>query len=156
MTNAPAVQRYLEAQGTTCTVCNHPLTQTAWETAHATHISGNQVAKAVVLRDGGGYLLVVVPATHHVRLELVQRWLGRPVELASEQEVGQLFPDCEVGAIPPLGQAYGLDVILDESLVDQNEVCFEGGDHQCLVQMSGKQFTHLMAAARRGTFGTHD
>ena len=52
MTMAPAVQRYLEAQGTAYTVCNHPLTQTAWETAHATHISGNRVAKAVVLREG--------------------------------------------------------------------------------------------------------
>ncbi|MDH3771268.1 MAG: YbaK/EbsC family protein [Nitrospirota bacterium] len=156
MTMAPAVQRYLEAQEVTYRVWNHPLTQTAWETAHATHISGNRVAKAVVLRDGSGYLLVVVPATHHVRFELVQRWLGRPVELASEQEVGQLFPDCEVGAIPPLGQAYGLDVILDESLVDQNEVCFEGGDHQCLIQMSGEHFADLMTAARQGTFSTHD
>ncbi len=156
MTMAPAVQRYLDAHEVTYRVRNHPLTQTSWEAAHATHIPGDRVAKAVVLRDGVGYVLVVVRATHHVRLELVRRWLGRPVELASEQEVGQLFPDCEVGAIPAIGQAYGLDVILDESLADQNEVCFEGGDHQCLIQMSGEHFAHLMAAARQGIFSTHD
>ncbi len=156
MAIAPTVQRYLADEDVTFKVLSHPLTQTSSETAHASHISGNRVAKAVLLRDGDGYWLAVVPATHHVRLELVERWLSRPVEVASEQEVGRLFPDCEVGAIPVIGQAYALEVILDESLTGQNEVCFEGGDHESLIQVSGEQFGQLMAAAHHGVFSTHD
>ena len=80
MAVAPTVQRYLTDEEVPFKVLSHPLTQTSSETAHASHISGDRIAKAVLLRDGDGYLLAVVPATHHVRLELVDRWLGRSVE----------------------------------------------------------------------------
>ena len=87
---------------------------------------------------------------------LLQRWLGRSAALASEQEVGRLFPDCELGAIPPPGEAYGLDMVLDDSLAGLDEVCFEGGDHRSLVRVGGEQFRGLMSGARRGRFSTHD
>jgi Ala-tRNA(Pro) deacylase len=156
MSMAPTVQRYLADQGAVFDVVHHPLTQTSSETAQASHISGDRVAKAVVLRDGPGYLLAVVAASHHIKLAWLERWLGRQITLASEQEVGRLFPDCDLGAIPPIGQAYGLDVLLNESLAGQDEIYFEGGDHQCLIKMSREQFVRLMAPARGGTFSTHD
>lgn len=120
MTVAPTLERYLMDQGTTYQLLSHPQTQTAAETAHASHISGSRLAKGVLLADGNGYLLAVLPASHHLDLERVAAWLGRPVSLASEQEVGRLFPDCELGAIPAVGWAYGLDVILDDSLTAQD------------------------------------
>jgi Ala-tRNA(Pro) deacylase len=128
MTIASTVQRYLVGQGIEYAIFSHPITGSSSETAQSAHISGDCVAKTVVLRDGDigdGYLLAVVPASHHLNLDLVQGCLGRSVALASEQEIGQLFPDCDLGAIPPLGPAYGLDVVLDDSLAGLDEVCFE-------------------------------
>jgi Ala-tRNA(Pro) deacylase len=157
MTIASTLQRHLHGHGVAYEVLDHPLTGSASETAESAHISGNRVAKAVVLRDrGDGYLLAVVPATHHLSLEMMQAWLGRSVALASEQEIGKLFPDCDLGAIPPVGGAYGLDVVLDDSLAGLEEVFFEGGDHRTLVKVGGEQFRRLMSGARHGRFSTHD
>jgi Ala-tRNA(Pro) deacylase len=156
MTIAPTLQRHLEGHGVDYEVRSHPLSWSSSETAQSAHISGNRIAKTVVLRDGDGYLLAVVPASHHLRLEMLQAWLGRPVALASEQEIGKLFPDCDLGAIPPIGDAYGLDVVLDETLAGLDEAHFEGGDHRTLVRVGGAQFRRLMAGARQGRFSTHD
>jgi Ala-tRNA(Pro) deacylase len=122
-------------------------------------VSGDRIAKTVVLRIGdaaGGDLLAVLPASHHLGLDLLQRWLGRSVEVASEQEIGKLFPDCDLSAIPPFGEAYGLDVALDDSLAGLHEVCFEAGDHRSLVRMRGERRAQLMSGARHGGFSTHD
>jgi Ala-tRNA(Pro) deacylase len=159
MTVSATLQRHLERRDVGYEVVSHPVTGSALETAQIAHVSGNCIAKAVVLRDGDegdGYLLAVVPASHHLNLEMLHRWLGRSVALASEQEVGKLFPDCDLGAIPPLGDAYGLDVVLDEALAGLDEVYFEGGDHRSLVKVAGAQFRELMAGARHGRFSTHD
>jgi Ala-tRNA(Pro) deacylase len=159
MTIASTVQRYLAGQGIDYAILRHPITGSSSETAEAAHVSANVIAKTVVLRDGDagdGYLLAVVLASHHLDLGLVQRCLGRSVALASEQEIGQLFPDCDLGAIPPLGQAYGLDVVLDDSLAGLDQVCFEGGDHRTLVRVGGEQFRELMSGARHGRFSSHD
>ena len=159
MTISATVQRYLQGRGVPYEVLTHPLTGSSSETAQSTHVSGDRIAKTVVLRDGDaadGYLLAVLPASHHLSLDLLQQWLGRSVELASEQEIGRLFPDCELGAIPPLGEAYGLDVVLDDSLAGLGEVCFEGGDHRTLIKLGGEQFRQLMAGARHARFSRHD
>jgi Ala-tRNA(Pro) deacylase len=156
MTIAATLQRHLESHGVGFEVLSHPLTGSSSETAQSAHISGDRIAKTVVLRDGDGYLLAVLPASHHLSLEMLQAWLGRSVGLASEQEVGRLFPDCDLGAIPPIGEAYGLDVVLEESLGQLEEVYFEGGDHRTLVKVGGDQFRRLMSGARQGRFSTHD
>ncbi|HLT03176.1 MAG TPA: YbaK/EbsC family protein [Geminicoccaceae bacterium] len=156
MTMASTLRRHLESRGVEYQVVNHPMTASSSETAQSAHVSGNRIAKSVVLRDGEGYLLAVLPAAHHLSLEMLQDWLGRSFALASEQEIGRLFPDCELGAIPPLGGAYDLDVVLDERLARLDEVYFEGGDHQTLVRIGGEQFRHLMASAKFGRFSTHD
>jgi Ala-tRNA(Pro) deacylase len=159
MTISATVQRYLQDRGVSYEALTHPFTGSSSETAQSAHVSGDRIAKTVVLRDGNaadGYLLAVLPASHHLSLDLLQRWLGRSVALASEQEVGRLFPDCDLGAIPPLGEAYGLDAVLDDSLAGLDEVCFEGGDHRTLIKVAGDQFRQLMSGARRGRFSTHD
>ncbi len=157
MTIASTVQRYLVGQGIQYAILSHPITASSSATAQSAHISGDSIAKTVVLRDGDvGYVLAVVPASHHLDLDLVRKSLGRSVALASEQEIGRLFPDCDLGAIPPLGQAYGLDVILDDGLAELEEVCFEGGDHRTLVKVGGEQFIEMMSGARHGRFSSHD
>ena len=159
MTISATVQRYLQDRGVGYEVLTHPFTGSSSETAQSAHVSGDRIAKTVVLRDGDaadGYMLAVIPASHHLDLDRLQKWLGRSVALASEQEIGRLFPDCDLGAIPPLGEAYGLDAVLDDSLVGADEVCFEGGDHQSLVKVGGDVFRQLLSGARRGRFSTHD
>jgi Ala-tRNA(Pro) deacylase len=156
MTIAPRVARYLAGQNIAHRVIAHGPTPTASQAAQATHISGDRIAKAVVLRDGVGYLLAVLPASHHVALERLQATLGRPVELAAEREASDQFPDCDVGAIPPLGQLYGVEVIVDEALLGRDQICFEGGDHRSLVQVGGADFARLMSGARQAAFSVHD
>jgi Ala-tRNA(Pro) deacylase len=159
MTISATLERHLRDRNVAFDLVAHPVTGSSSETAQAAHVSGNQIAKTVLLREGDqsdGYLLAVVPASHHLSLEMLQAGLGRPVTLASEQEAGKLFPDCDLGAMPPVGDAYGLDAVVDEALLGLDQVYFEGGDHQSLVKVAGAQFRDLMAGARQGRFSTHD
>jgi Ala-tRNA(Pro) deacylase len=107
-------------------------------------VSGDCLAKAVVLRRKDGYLLAVLPASAQVQLDAVGRWLGQPVGLAAEDEIGALFPDCEQGAVPPVAAAYAMQGLIDESLEGKRDIYFEGGDHRTLVHVSGDQFHRLM------------
>jgi hypothetical protein len=81
--------------------------------------------------------------------------LGLDVDLATEHEIEELFQDCVLGAIPPVGECYGLDTVVDDSIEDQPEVYLEGGDHATLVHMSHAQFASLTATARHGSFSVH-
>ena len=108
----------------------------------------------MLLRDGVGYLLAVVPASHHVDLNAVGHLCGRPVTLADEEEIGCLFPDCEFGAVPPIGAAYGVATIVDDVLASQPEVYLEGGDHLNLVHLRGEQFVGLMRDLPHGRFSS--
>jgi Ala-tRNA(Pro) deacylase len=119
------------------------------------HIPGDRLAKAVVLRQNGGYMLAVLPASHYIRLADLQEQVGRDVDLADEQDIGLLFGDCAQGAVPPIGECYGLDVIVDESIEAQPDVYLEAGDHATLVHMDRAQFARLMAGAQHGRFSVH-
>ena len=76
--------------------------------------------------------------------------------MADEGEIKRLFPDCALGAVPPVGECYGLDVIVDDSIQERPEIYLEGGDHMTLVHMNQAQFARLMAEARHGRFSAHD
>jgi Ala-tRNA(Pro) deacylase len=136
-------------------VVSHPWTASSNRSAQAAHVTGERVAKTVVLHDDGGYLLAVVPSTHRLELDTLQRFLDRRMNLASEREIAGLFDDCEIGAVPPVGAAYGLDVVVDESVTSQPDVYFEGGDHRSLVRVSGSDFAALVSEARHGRFSHH-
>jgi Ala-tRNA(Pro) deacylase len=156
MAVAITVQQFLEDRGIDYEVLTHAHTVSASRTAQKSHIPGDRVAKAVVLKADADYLVAVLPASHHVDLGQVGGWLGRSVGLATESEASGLFPDCALGAVPPVAAAYGIEAILDDSLTRQSEVYFEGGDHSSLVHVSADQFSDLMGDARRGVFSAHD
>ena len=153
---AITLRQYLDDQGVDYEVLEHTPTATSSLTAHSTHLPGDLVAKAVVLRDESGYMVAVLPASHHIDLEQLQSWLGRNLRLASEEDASRLFADCALGAFPAIGAAYGLQVAVEESLAGQLDVYVEGGDHTCLLHMSGEQFGGLMKNARHGHFSHHD
>ena len=155
MSIAKTLGRHLTRSGVGFDVVSHPRTLSSTRTAEAAHVSGERLAKAVVLHDEQGYLLAVVPSTHRLELTAVQRLVERSMSLATEGEIADLFGDCELGAVPPVGPAYGLDVLMDDSLADQPEVYFEAGDHRSLVHVNGADFDVLMGEAQRGRFSHH-
>src|SRR5437660_3576072 len=118
------LQKHLD-QNVTYEVITHDRTMSSTRTAQACHVSGDRLAKGIVLRRDGGYMLAVLPASHHIRLSELRKQIGNDVDLADEMEIGQLFRDCAHGAVPPVGECYGLDVILDDSIEAQPEVYME-------------------------------
>ena len=155
MSISPTFQRYLAARSAVYDVVPHEPTKCSIDSAEACHVPGECVAKAVVLRDGDGYVMAVLPASHHIRLADLKQQLGLELDLATEHEIGELFRDCAQGAIPPAGECYGLDTIVDESIEEQPEVYLEGGDHATMVRMSHAEFASLMATAMHGSFSEH-
>lgn len=155
MAIALTLERYLDTKHVKYDVIAHEPTNSSMQTAQACHIPGDRLAKAVLLRDEVGYALAVLPASHHIRLSELRRQFGDDVELATEREIADLFQDCVRGAIPVLGECYGLDVVVDDSIEEQPDVYFEGGDHATLVHMSHAQFAGLTATARHGCFSAH-
>jgi len=153
MSIAKTVESYLQRYGIIhYTIIHHPRSVSSKQTAEAAHISPAQIAKAVILSDDKGCIMVVVPGDHHVERHRLSQKLGRRLELANEARIGPAFKDCELGAIPPIGPAYGMETIVDDSLVGQKKVYFVGGDHDELVCVDGEEFLYMLKQAQHGTF----
>jgi len=148
------LKKYLTKKRVKYDVIAHELTNSSMRTAEACHIPGDRLAKAVLLRDEMGYAIAVLPASRHIRLSDLKRQFGDDVRLASEREIAELFQDCARGAIPALGECYGLDTVIEASIEDQTEIYIEGGDHATLVHMSQEQFAGLTSSAQHGLFST--
>ena len=155
MSIAPTLERYLDTRHVEYDVIPHAPTNSSLETVATCHISGDRLAKGVLLRDEVGYALAVLSASHHIRLAELKRQFSDDVELATEGEIADLFEDCARGAVPAVGDCYGLDMVIDDSIDEQPDVYFEGGDHATLVHMSHDQFADLTATARHGRFSVH-
>jgi Ala-tRNA(Pro) deacylase len=155
MTIPASVQDYLERKGIRYELISHPPTGDAAHTAQEARVRGDRLAKSVVLADDSGYLMAIIPASHRLDLQAVHQEFSREFALASEPELLDLFKDCEPGAIPPLGQAYGIDVVVDRSLADTPDVYFEAGDHVSLIRVSGPDFQRLMADSLQRNISHH-
>ena len=146
MAIARTLTNYLQEKGIDYKLVEHAHTPTAVATAHAAGLPAHQVAKAVVLCDNDGYVLSVLPANHSLEIGWVNEALGRTLELASEQEFANLFADCEPGAVPALGEAYGVQVIWDDELAYTADVYIEAGDHEHLIWLERRDFRKLMSS----------
>jgi Ala-tRNA(Pro) deacylase len=144
MTIASTVSNRLAEYDVAYDVLTHPHTSSSGESAQASHIPGNRLAKSVILEDDQGYVMVVVPSSQRVDLGELHRQLNRNLGLASEGEIGQLFRDCEIGALPAIGTAYGIETIIDDSLAEQPDIYFEAGDHEQLIHVSAEVFEALL------------
>ena len=149
------LREYLDDQGTQYDLVHHPRTFTSMETVAAADVVGEKLAKSVVVGAKDEYVMAVIPSTHQLRLTDLRVLFGHPFELVTEKDIRRLFKDCELGSIPALGQAYGLKVVVDETLLDVDEIYFESGDHTELVHMAGEAFRALMARERCGHVGQH-
>lgn len=156
MAIASTVKARLESLQLDYELVAHPRSYSSRETAAAAEVPEDHIAKGVVLEDATGCLLVVIPASHWIRLHALQKELNRPLELADEQTVDQLFTDCAPGAVPCIGPAYGIETVVDEALLSLARVYFESGDHEHLTRVSGDDFHTLMSGVRHGHYSHED
>lgn len=137
----------LRDKGCQYDVVHHTPTFSTSETAEVAHIPGDRLAKSVLLADDRGYAVAVLPSTFQLRMTELWEQTGRHFTLARETDLRDVFKDCEMGALPPIGMAYGMKTYLDESLMLQPEIYFEAGDHEDLIHMRTDQFRDLMEQA---------
>ena len=155
MAMAKTLESYLLQHQVEYDLVPHPKTYSSRDSARVAHVADDHIAKAVIVRDEQGHAMVVIPASHWLKLEALQQESGRDYVVAAESDATELFPDCALGAIPPLGPAYGLETFLDERLTTLANVYFEAGDHEDLVHVNGEAFHELLKGVRHGHF-SHD
>lgn len=147
MSLSPTLVEYLSRHGTPYALEHHMHSFCSLESAREAGVDEESLAKSVVLQDESGFVLAVLPASRRLELERVREELGRALHVSREQDLARLFPDCERGAVPPIGAAYGLQTVLDASLEERDEIYFEAGDHETLVRMAGAAFLDLLEDA---------
>jgi Ala-tRNA(Pro) deacylase len=127
----------------------HSSAYTAQEIAASAHIPGKELAKTVIVKIDGKMAMAVLPASYKVSFDQFKEAIGaNEVRLAYEQEFIDKFPDCEVGAMPPFGNLYGLDVYVAESLADDEEIAFNACTHTELIKMNFNDFEQLVKPVR--------
>lgn len=141
---SPRLHHFLDERHVHYDTLHHPRAVTAAQTAEAAHIARRDFAKTVMLKVDGTLAMMVMPAAYRVDLLRLSRALGgRAVELAEEAEFRDAFPDCELGAMPPFGHLYGVQVFVDSRLSELPEIAFNAGSHTDVVRMPYAEFERL-------------
>lgn len=145
MANPDALKSFLEQEKIHYEVLKHPEAFTAQEVAHAVHKTGKVLAKTVVIDADGKHVMVVVPANHKVKLDAVKKLLGsKEVRLSPEENLYGLFPDCDLGAMPPIGSLYNMKVLVSSALSENPEIIFNACTHTDCVKMAFSDFQRLV------------
>lgn len=154
MSLAPEVEKLLKDEGVSYEVIKHPTAYTAAEEAAASHISGYEWAKTVIFfTKADEPIMAVLAASHHVNAKQLENLVGSgKLRLASESEFSGLYPNCEPGAMPPLGNLYGQRVYVDERLAEDEMIVFNAGNHTEAVRLSYSEFERLVKPVV-GSFG---
>ena len=123
----------------------HAQTFTAGETAQAAHVKGREMAKVVLVKCDGKMCMAVVPAHYHVDLDRLKEITGaQSIQLAEEKEFEALFPECDIGAMPPFGNLYGMDVFVEQELAEDEAIAFNAGTHTEVIKMAYGDFERLV------------
>ena len=152
MSIAMTLEHYLNRNHLSYDLVKHPYASNSLDVAEQAHLSPRKVVKCVILEDEGGYLMAVCQASKRIQLGVLYREINRRLEFASEYELADLLDDCVLGAIPPVGELYGVDVVVDDELLDEKEIYFEAGDHEDLIHVSAETFQTIMRGADRASF----
>jgi len=155
MSLSERLEHHLQATGLPYDTVSHRYAATARECAEKAHIPQDHMAKTVLVHREDGPMLAVVPANHQLDLSRLQQMTHRRLGLAPESELEEIFDDCSPGAAPPVGDAYDIPTIVDNSLMGLSKVWFEAGDHRTLVEMEGGDFDRLMRRAQHGSICIH-
>lgn len=149
------VKQYLDKEHIGYQILEHSIAYTAMEIAGAQHVPGKQMIKSVIVKADGKYLMCVLPAIHLIDFDKLKKVTGaKKVELAKEKDLEKLFPDYDIGAEPPFGQLYGLQVFVDKLLQENEEIVFNGGTHTDMIKIKWKDFVKL-TKPKIADIGTH-
>lgn len=139
------LKEFLDSQKVKYISISHSSAYTAMEIAAMAHVPGKDLAKTVMVKINGHMAMVVLPATHMIKMDLLKKAVGNDnVRLATEQEFKDKFPDCEVGAMPPFGNLYGMEVFASSALKEDDEIVFNAGSHTELIKLNYKDFERLV------------
>jgi Ala-tRNA(Pro) deacylase len=136
-------------------IAQHSEVYTAQEIAAALHVPGKELAKVVIVKSEHTFVMIVLPASWRIDIVKLQKVLGaKEIRLATEDEFRNLFPDCEVGAMPPFGNLYGLAIYVDKSLAEDEEIFFQAGNHFESIKMNCRDYQNLVKP-RIAEFAVH-
>ena len=141
---AKKLKDFLDENNIEYVVITHSPAYTAHRVAASAHISGRELAKTVMVKIDDKMAMAVLPASYRVGLTFLKETVGaKRVELASEPEFKDMFPDCDVGAMPPFGNLYGMDIYVAEKLAEDKEIVFNACSHRELIRMAFNDFERL-------------
>lgn len=139
------LKAFLDSHKVSYEAIHHSMAYTAQQIAASAHIPGMEIAKTVMIKVDGEMAMAVLPAPYQVDFGLLKMATGADkVELAAEREFKDKFPECDLGAMPPFGNLYGMKVFVAESLRDDEQIAFNAGSHSELIRMSFKDFERLV------------
>lgn len=142
---ARKLKEFLDSQAVKYLTIAHSPAYTAREVAQSLHIKGHKIAKTVIVMIDGKMAMAVLPANHSVNFEHFRKTMGgKEITLATEGQFKGSFPDCEVGAMPPFGNLYSMDVYVDEHLTEDEEIFFNACSHSELIRISYQDFEKLV------------
>ncbi len=139
------LQEFLDSNQVKYQSIAHSVAYTAQEIAAAAEVPGRELAKTIIVRIDGELAMAVLPASYKVDTELLAKAAGaEKVEIAQEKDFSDLFPGCELGAMPPFGNLYGMKVFVAEKLAEDEEICFNAGTHRELIRIKYADFERLV------------
>lgn len=139
------VKKYLDDNQVKYVTIKHSPAFTAQEVAASAHVSGKSMAKTVIVKLNGTMAMIVEPANQKINFDHLKKSVSvNDIALASESEFQNRFPECELGAMPPFGNLYGMDVYIAKSLTSDNEILFNSGSHSELIKMAYSDFENLV------------
>ena len=149
------LKEFLDSHNIRYVTISHSPAYTAQGIAASAHVKGKELAKTVMIKIDGNMAMAVLPAPLKVDFDLLKSATGTDdVVLAGEEEFRDMFPGCEVGAMPPFGNLYGMDVYVAESLAEDDEIAFNAGSHTELIKLSYADFESLVQPTL-GRFASH-
>jgi Ala-tRNA(Pro) deacylase len=138
------LKEFLDQKKVKYMVCIHSTAYTAQEIAASAHIPGKELVKTVMVKLDGNLAMAVLTASQRVNFDLLKKLSkAKKVELANEEEFKTHFPDCEVGAMPPFGNLYDVEIYADQKLSEDKEIAFNAGSHRELIKLSFADFKKL-------------
>ncbi len=140
---------FLDQHHVRYSVIPHGIAYTAREIAARAHVPGREFAKTVMVNGDGKHFMVVTTSDRQVHLDRFRSALGvRHARFEKENEFRSLFPECEAGAMPPFGPLYGVEVVVDDAIFDDDEISFNAGTHRTLIRMAVADFLDLVKPRR--------
>ncbi len=147
MTINEQIKKYLSEKHVSYQILTHSVAYTAMEIASAQHVPGNQMIKSVIVKADNRNIMCVLCSTHIINFTKLKRILNvTELYLANEDETESLFPNIEIGAEPPFGDLFGIEVYIDRTVSENDDIVFNAGTHTETIKMSYVDFTHLVKA----------